>query len=374
MVLLLSLVLAAALPAPQVAFVRDGQLRLLNVQTGSRTVAVDRDARPPVRFSGDGSLVSAGGSVSGGTRLPTTAIAWAPEGTVAAYQTKTGAVAIWQPGISRRTILPASWGATSLAWGPGGRLALGRSACRAPCRYPQHQEVWIWRAGTLTRVAGPLKGVQRPIVTGFDPLGRVLWWSDLEGSASIAADGLPLYADRKRLAETLPYPDYVARCGNHLALAAGTDRYSTRGKRILLDGRDVSRDPTRSWVSPACGASGRLVAAAGSSREESRFGREHRSIWQLLPRRRRLTHPPAGWTDEDPTLLPDGSIVFVRTRQSSFRRDGQWFTTTRGIVELVDGGRPRRLTEIDRTEADATGAFVNFYGHYPWPDWIAVAG
>src|SRR5262249_56424742 len=138
----------------------------------------------------------------------------------------------------------------------------GRSVCHVRCGVPKHQEVWIWRGGHVTRIAGPLRGVQRPIVRGFDGNGRVLWWSDLEGSASIAADGLPLYANRTKIATTLPYPDYVAVCGTNLVVAAGSDRYAMDGKRLLLNGHNLSNDRSRSWVEPSC--SGDVLVAAAS--------------------------------------------------------------------------------------------------------------
>ena len=222
-----------------------------------------------------------------------------PSRETAAYQTRDGSVLLWTPRGSR-TVVPATWGATSIAWGPNGKLALGRSVCHVPCGVPRHQEVWIWRSGSLERVAGPLSGVFRPIVAGFAPDGRVLWWPDEQGSGSIAADGLPLYANRSRITKTLVFPDFVVRCGRHLAVVAGGDRYTTHGKRILFDGRDVSDDATRSWVSPSCTANGRLVAATGRNWEEDPIGAEHRAIWRLLPTRRQLTQPPPGWSDESP--------------------------------------------------------------------------
>src|SRR5207253_9367828 len=115
----------------------------------------------------------------------------------------------------------------------------------------------------------------------------------------------------------LKYSDFVAVCGTHVAVAVGEDRYAMHGKRILFDGHDVSRDPARAWVSPSCSTGGRLVAAASRNTVPPTIGNEHRAIWQLLPQRRQLTHPPKGHSDEDPHLLPDGSIVFVRTRSVS---------------------------------------------------------
>jgi hypothetical protein len=208
-------------------------------------------------------------------------------------------------------------------------------------------------------VAGPLRGVQRPIVRGFDRQGRVLWWSDLEGSASIAADGLPLYAGRTRLTTALPYADSVAGCRAGLVVSAGTDRYSTHGKRLLLDGRDLSRDPSRSWVAPACRGD-TIVAAAGRNTVPRRIGDEHRAIWQLRPTRRQLTHPPAHTSDEDPQLLADGSIVFVRTRAYATRLNLYGL----GTLMLLRGGRLTTLANVGRTS--------NYYGHYDWARQVAV--
>ena len=219
----------------------------------------------------------------------------------------------------------------------------------------------------------PLRGVSRPIIAGFAPDGRVLWWLDPQGSGSIAADGLPLYANRGRVSSTLVFRDYVIRCGGHLAVVAGGDRYATHRKRILFDGRDVSDDSTRSWVSPSCTANGRLVAAAGRNWEENRFGAEHRAIWQLLPTRRQLTRPPRGWTDESPHLLTDGSVLFVRTRQTARQQNGHWITTNRGLLEREAGGRLTRIAVLTFATKDTSGDWLNFYGHYDWPDRMAVS-
>jgi hypothetical protein len=341
---------AAALVLSALAFLADGKLIVVDPATRAQRV-VATHAVGGVAWSGDGKLLSVGGRIVGGPRLPATQLEWAPTGRRAAYQTRGGAVRIWSPAATR-TVVPAAWGATSLAWGPHGQLALGRAVCHVPCGVPLHQEVWIWRGGSLRRVAGPLRGIQRPLVAGFAPDGRALWWSDLEGSASIAADGLPLYANRTRLTEMLPYRDFVAPCGRHLALAVGRDRDTVHDKRILFDGRDVSRDRSRSWVSPACRGS-TLVASAGPKRVGLPYGHEHRSLWQLLPTRKRLTSPPPGATDESPTILADGSIVFVRT------------VAGRGTVELLAHGRLTRLGTIRGT--------ASWYGHYDWPRVVAVS-
>jgi hypothetical protein len=337
----------------RVAFLDRGALHIVDLSTGSSRV-VARHVSGAVGLSGDGKLVSVGGRVVGGPALGQGRVVWAPTGETAAYQTPAGAVLTWSPATGRRLVVGASWGATSFAWGQNGTLALGRSVCHVPCGVPLHQEVWIRRAGLLRRVAGPLRGVQLPRVAAVAGNGQALWWSDLQDSASIAADGLPLYANRARVADTLVYPDYVSVCGSHLAVAQGGDRYAMHGKRIVFDGHDVSRDSSGSWVSPSCSPDGTtLVAAASRNTTPPRIGREHRSIWQLLPIRTRLTTPPAGFTDEYPRLLGDGSVLFVRTRNS------------RGTVELLLRGK---LTALG-----SAGPAENYYGHYDWPDLAAVS-
>jgi hypothetical protein len=336
----------------RVAFLDRGTLRLADPAIGASLV-VARHVTGTVGLSGDGRFVSVGGRIVAGPTLPTAGLVWAPTGEKAAYQTRAGAVFTWSPAFGRRLVVAASWGATSFAWGRGGALALGRAVCHAPCGVPLHEEVWVRRAGSLRRVAGPLPGEQRPMVAAVAADGRALWWSWV--SASTAADGTALHANRTHVADTLVYPDYVSVCGSHLAVAAGHDRYAMHGKRIVFDGRNVSRDPPRSWVSPTCSPDGTtLLAAASRNTTPLRIGREHRSIWQLLPARKRLTTPPAGFTDELPRLLRDGSVLFVRTGSGG-----------RGTVELLRGGK---LTALG-----AAGPAADYYGHYDWPDLVAVS-
>jgi hypothetical protein len=355
---------AAARSDPKILYVR------------GRTVVVvyvGHPLRQPIRlrtigrphWSGDGRLISIGGDVIGRVRLPTAELTWAPTGERAAYVTKDGGAAVWTPTAGRRMVVPRGWGAQSVAWSADGSLALGRAVCLGACGRPSHKEIWVWRPGSLRRVVGPLRGDQTPLPFAWRD-GRVLWW-DYPDSASIAADGVAVYEGTHRIARGLMYRDYVDVCGTHLAIAAGGDRYAMHGKRILFDGHDVSRDRSRSWVSPSCVADGALVAAASRNAQPLRIGREARSIWQLVPRRRQLTRPPAGWTDETPHLLPDGSVLFVRTRETPRKVAGTWATTTRGRIELLRHGTLTQIAAVRLRES------LNYYGHYDWPSLIAVA-
>jgi hypothetical protein len=211
-----------------------------------------------------------------------------------------------------------------------------------------------------------------PMPFATDPLGRVLWW-DWPYSGSIASDGVALYSETMRIASMLMYPDWVASCGEGLALAVGGDRNSVHGKSIMLGGVDVSRDRSRSWVSPACSPDGRTLVATASRNTTADLGeREHRAVWELLPKRRRLTSPPTGWTDEDPTVLADGSILFVRTRQTSGKVDGQWIEHDRGTLELLRGGGLTPLADLSYSANELSSGFLQYFGHYLWPQRVAV--
>jgi hypothetical protein len=354
-----------ALAAAAVAFLSGGNLVVVNVATQRQHVVMHHAGSGPVAWSGDGRLVSSGGRVAGGPSLPTARLTWAPTGERAAYLTKRSAVFAWAPHSRPRLVVPAGWGAQAVAWSRDGRLAIGRTVCHVPCGLPTHHEVWVWNGRTLHRVAALNREAGIPMPFAWDPHGRVLWW-EWPNSGSIAADGVALYADAKKIASMLMYPDWVATCGSQLALAVGGDRNSMHGKSIVLGGRDVSRDRSRSWISPACRGS-TLVASAAKDNRNGPWGNEHRSLWQLLPARRRLTSPPPHRSDEWPTILPEGSILFVRTRITSYRRNGYWKALTHGTLELLRNGTVTPVADV----SDLNGG-LTYYGHYLWPQRVAV--
>jgi YD repeat-containing protein len=354
-----------SLAAALVAFLHGGNLVVVNVATHAQRVVMRHAGSGPVAWSGDGRLVSSGGKIAGGPALPTPRIAWAPVGERAAYLTARGAAYVWGPRTGFRLVVPAGWGARGLAWSRDGRrLAIGRTVCRPPCA-GTHHEVWTWNGHDLRRLVRLSNESGWPTPFAWDTRGRVLWW-EWPDSSSIAADGVALHADARKIATMLMYPDWIATCGSRLALAVGVDRNSLHGKSIVLDGRDVSRDRTRSWVSPACRGP-TLVAAASRDNPNGPWGSEHRSLWQLLPTRRRLTTPPHKWSDEWPTILGDGSILFVRTHITGYRHNGYWRARTLGTLELLRHGRVTPVADV----SDRNGGLM-YYGHYDWPQRIAV--
>src|SRR2546423_4279439 len=368
-------VIAAGVPAAtanvhslRVAFIRGGSLWVLDLRTHERQLVLTHAGAGPVHWSGDGRLVSSGGRIAGGPTLPTAELLWAPTGEAAAGVTHDGGVIVWTPQETTH-LEPDGWGSTSVAWSETGRLAIGRTIYGPP----HNQEIWIWDGESSLPTLVMKTGVQEPYPVAWQG-NDVVWW-DYPNSGSIAADGVRLYVGRATVGWVLMYRDYVARCGSKLALAAGGDRYATHGKRIVLGGRDLSRDRARSWVSPSCNASGTLlVAAAGRNWEESRFGLEHRAVWKLLPVSRKLTHPPSGWTDESPQVLADGSVLFVRTRQTSRRVRGSYYVTEHAELERLRNRTLIPVADIGYTANVLTAVgYLNYYGHYGWPSLIAVA-
>jgi hypothetical protein len=315
-------------------------------------------------FSGDGRLVSIGGDVLGRAKLPTRTLTWAPTGERAAYTTTEGAVVVWTPAGKRR-IEPKGWASRpflpSLAWSRDGTLAIARG-----------HEVWVWRDGAARRLAGPVAGL--PVVAGWTGDGHVLWW-EWPNSGSLAADGVALHADGTQLGTMLMYADYLSVCGRHVAFAAGGDRSSDHGKSIVFDGRDVSQDRSRSWVTPSCSADGpTLVAAAGRDLGICcHLHTEHRAIWRLLPTRRQLTRPPDGWTDESPHVFGNGDVLFVRTRLTSEKEGSTYRDTERGRVMLLSHGRLRQVTEIGYRNVDELKLYLGpYYDHYDFSQLLAV--
>jgi hypothetical protein len=353
---------AGAAPRGLELLVRDGnQLTLVGNQT------IEVGPYRPLAFSGDGRLFSIGGTIVGQAKLPTRTLAWAPTGERAAYVTSEGAVVEWTP-LGKRFLEPKGWGATwwaGIAWSADGALAV-----------PRGNSLWVIRGGSTTRVVGPLapnSGTGGPDVPEpFAWVGdHVLWWR-WPGSGSVAADGIDLYEDATKLGTTLRYADYTAVCGTHVTFVQGIDRESTDNKKIVMDGRDVSRDPRHSWATPACSPTGRLVAAA-SRNDPNAFREPHRSIWQLLPQRRQLTRPPWGWSDEDPQLLTDGSLLFVRTRLTSKRDGSTWLDTQTGRVMLLAHGKLVQMARIGYRNVDELKTYLGpYYGHYDWSQFLAV--
>jgi hypothetical protein len=269
----------------RVAYVRGGSLRLFDLVT-CRDVVLARNARPPVRFSPDGRWIAFGAgaivATTGGLvrRLDAHAWAWAPRGHMLAVVTRRGGV-----DLGSKPLLPGGWGASDVQFAPDGSLFVTRA-----------REIWVLLGPNRTpnQVAAFASGTPELAAVSAR---SVAFWLRSGKSNSIAADGLPLQVKRlsagvagpRLAAASLLHPDYVDWCGPNLLFVAGGGRYATTDKQLRVatpptwQSRDLSRDATRSWVSPVCSPDRRwIVAAAGPNRIEARFGQESRSIWRVF--------------------------------------------------------------------------------------------
>jgi len=338
--------------AGAIAYLRGSDLRLLDLSDCHDRVLA-HGARPPVRFSDDGRWIAFGAaelvSVSGGRilhPLPGAALwrhswAWAPRRDLVAAVTKRGGVLLGGPGLRPRRVVRDGWGAREVIFDRGGYPTVSRVLRPATGAGRRHEEIGGFLGPNLTpnQFFAVKHRDATPLPATWSPDGKfVFFWVDPFDSASIEADGVPLKGKSPAAGiigpliakHALVYDDFLSWCRSRLVVAAGFDRYATHGKRLLVASwrgpaygqtwlvRDLSRDPSRSWVSPACSPDGRLVAAAaGRNWIERRFGQEGRSIWLLASdgsTRRRLTRPPTGRTDEGARWSADGrSLLFVRS-------------------------------------------------------------
>jgi dipeptidyl aminopeptidase/acylaminoacyl peptidase len=363
----------------RLAYVKAGALVALDLPACSSGVLVPRGAGPPVRWSADGRYLSFSGGVveADGRLFRGLHGVWAPRGHALARVTQSGGVIVGGPRLPDRQVIQDGFGAHSVAFDPAGRrLAVARAHPRGTMP-PSDRQLWIVDATTRTRrlVYRPAAGDPRtPVVVRWERGDFVLFTLALLPASSANLDGLPLHAvsagggAAPRVANaSLSYPEFFARCGGRLAFVAGFDRMTTRGKRIVLAGPprwrgiDVSRDRGRSWVSPACSPTGRLIAAsAGRNWTQSRFGLERRSIWLLSAdgrTRRRLTTPPPGRSDELPRWTSDGrGVLFVRSGPTTLQ------AAARGSLFVVrlDGGLAGPIVEL--------GTTGNYYGRYGWAE------
>jgi hypothetical protein len=325
---------------------------------------------------GDGAVVPVGGRPVSHPVGRAASWLWRPGTPELVGTTRGGGLVLARPGRRGVRLLPDGWGAGNLVFDPTGTV-LG--LVRQLGRHRFELGAVSWPARTPQQIAAGRSLGDPPILATVAPAGEWFFWWTGTRSNSLMADGLHLNvkgaaagAFGPRIAMTLVHPDFLAWCGRKLLLVAGGDRFTTDGKRLVVASpptpaggqlwrvRDLSRDRSRSWVSPACSPDGRSVAvSAGRNWLEPRFGAERRSIWIVGfdGSRRRLTTPGAA-TDELPRWSRDGRyILFIRTRLA---RGG---SAARGSLRLVDVRSGRELA----LPVGLSGG-IGYYGHYGWAE------
>jgi Tol biopolymer transport system component len=358
------------------AFVRGGALELLDLNGCRVRTLVRSHVHAPVSMSPDGQWVAFRDgytAVRGGPvrRLPGTAV-WSPSEDLFAVVTSRGGLELGRPSRRERRLLPDGWGAWGATFSPNGRrLAISRTADRG-----RIEEIWLLDLATGSRrelFREPRREGAPPLLDGFSPDDRwLLFWKDVDASASALADGVPLLAlpvagGRPRIVTKgeLYFRDFLGWCGGSLVhVTDHGGRAVTQGDGIAVStppgwqSRMLLRAGGRtSWTSFSCGPAETLAVAAGPSNDDEPFGQEQRSIWLVHGAKSSVlapTHPPRGMTDEWPSWSVNGKwLLFVRTRLSGHSWPGSLFALDLASRELV--GPIARV-----------GATENYYGHYAW--------
>ena len=330
---------------------------------------------------------------------PVTAFAWSPQTDRLAYTTDDGAlVAVNADGAARQAFIildsrqPIT-GVQSLAWSPDGRwLALARGEILKPGEPPDRYDS-VWRVRADGGEAVELLDGGRPsdrefLIAGWSSdSNTILLWINPGYSASLLADGVPLYAlpveggtpvqlaagldtgSGPRQETVLLHSDFIAPAptrfdGSQIALAVGGYRATwenrTGGIRLLTPDDQAAFSPN--W-SP----NGALAYAARPDKgdlgggEDARLGLLNRRIYlvntQGDPQPKQLTNDPA-YRDERPLWSADGKfILFARLDHEN--RASVWLAS-------AQGGEPQRIVD----ELTPAPEWFGYYGHIDWNDWF----
>ncbi len=227
----------------------------------------------------------------------------------------------------------------------------------------------------------PEKG--EAILAGWSRDGRFLiFWQGEWLSASMLADGVPLYSlpagggEPLKLVDTvLVHDDFLASApqGDWLAVTAGGYRATWTNKRVAVveaSGGALTwlTDESVAAFSPAWSPDGvHLAYVAMPDRgdlvggEDARLGMMERHIWMVNvqgePQALQLTNAPA-YRDERPLWSADGShILFARLDTED--RASLWLIA-------AEGGDPQQVVdELTPLPGPAPGWF-GYYGHVEW--------
>jgi Tol biopolymer transport system component len=331
------------------------------------------------------------------------AFVWAPTTDRLAYATSRGELRITSPDSPDPiTLLPQSEPKQNpgqvgrIVWSPDEEwIAYGWQQRQADGSLT-YQGLWQISVDGRKRVelhnsGAPERGVA--LLAGWSPTGeRVLFWQGDILSASLLADGAPLYTIKagQDLADDNPptrlgtermllYADFLAPAppqsvwgaDDVVALAAGEGREAWTNKRLEIAERPLTPE-TVVATSPAWSPDGQYIAYVampdrGHLLEEGvpaiRQALMERHIWinnvsgNTQPRQ--LTND-AGYRDEWPLWSADGSHILF-TRLDSQDRASLWLIP-------AEGGEPQQVVE----ELPPPSDWFDYYGHLDWSqrfDW-----
>jgi dipeptidyl aminopeptidase/acylaminoacyl peptidase len=313
--------------------------------------------------------------------------AWSPRADVLVHMTGSGA-SIVTPGEWRERPLPEQ----ATLWSPDGTaLAFVREQPQASQRAandsPRSASLWrIAADGRRVVIYAPAPSEDGMILAAW-PGAHILFWSDPLFSASLLADGVPLWEvpsaggqPHELAPATLAYLDFLALSSDsqRIALVVGAGRETWADKRIAvadLNGGELAylTGATTAAVSPDWSPDDRRIAFAAAADggpldddDAAAAAIAQRRIWAMRPDgsdKRQLTRDPA-YRDERPRWSADGRhLLFVRV--DKLGRAGLW-------LMRADGGDLARVADDLGPFPDAESLALGYYGHVSWEagfDW-----
>jgi hypothetical protein len=383
-----------------VAYVRDGELHVVDVSSLHDQILVPSGAGLPVRWSPDGRWIAfeqdsatlalvpaAGGPVCEPLGNAITAWSWSPSKPILVGITAGGGVVGGGPEIATKILQQDGWGATgSPVVDPSGHLVAIAREAPGP-----HRGLWVVNAanGDTRQAYGvPADQVGSVVVAGWGTDEHwVLFWPQAQSSSSLAAYGMPLEAVSSDggdpiqvVPEMLLHRDFLARCAGQFVISAGGGREAALGKQLFTGTQpdwnaaplSSSMDPTQSAIWPACTKDGDLVAASvGPS--QGNAGNQLGSRWTIRIFKTaglqsvQAPDPGSRSSDEAPRWSNDGRyILFVRRAVGS----------EEGTLYLLRFGPGLQVTSQATGPIAHLGAYPAYYGYFPWSDgfdWYQVA-
>ncbi|HXH21824.1 MAG TPA: LuxR C-terminal-related transcriptional regulator [Dehalococcoidia bacterium] len=395
----------------KLAYIRNGDLWVMSLPGGRPVRLTTNGQMSYPRWSPSGEWLLAGETVvradGGRRRAAPGCVAWSPVADELACVDPAGGFRLEAPTgallrtISIRALLPGAAAGTTIRgpyWSPdGAKLAYAADGPlnRSQEPYSRLSSLWVANAdGTNAQLlyandayAGPESG-QVGVLRWTPDGSSILSSLNPQFSASIAADGLPLYAisvgggaPRRLGVVALTRDELIGQFASRtaLALTEGFGRETWTRKRIavvdtasgavtFLTGTDTAA------FSPEWSPDGRQVAyVAGpdigpvGGGDDARQGAGQRRIWVMDAdgaNKRQLTDDPA-YRDERPLWSRDGSCLLFARIDNAEDVASLW------LLPVTDG-TPVKVTDLSwPRSAQDPALWFGFYGYIPWDRYFA---
>lgn len=308
--------------------------------------------------------------------VPGSAVAWSPVGDRLAYA-GSGAVFVENAdGSGKRQLAPLEGSTWGLEWSPDGRrLAYDQLRMGAD----REGSLWVVEVDGGTAPARLHSSTSDGIfAAGWTADGRyVLFWRDIQFSASMMADGLPLLAvpfgggGARELETGSIWPTMwsVAPGGAKAAMTVPAGRFSWTQKRIVVVEADSGEThyltgPEQVSIQPSWSADGRRIAFVAKPEAGGGLGGPAVELEKLAADRRiwvmnsdgsgaRQLMSDEAYRDERPLWSRDGELLLF-ARLDAGMRASIWLMSS-------SGGRPQMLVDLA-----GNGALTGYYTNIGW--------